>query len=62
VRILFDQGTPAPLREVLPAHDITTAHERGWSRLKNGELLDAAIADAIVSCGPGAYVEVRIPR
>jgi hypothetical protein len=42
VRVLFEQGTPVPLREVLPAHDVTTAYERGWSKLKNGELLDAA--------------------
>jgi hypothetical protein len=42
VRILFDQGSPAPLRESLRKHDISTAYERGWSTLKNGELLEAA--------------------
>jgi len=42
VRVLFDQGTPAPLRESLRRHDVSTAHERGWSKLTNGELLDAA--------------------
>jgi hypothetical protein len=42
VRVLFDQGTAAPLRLLLPQHDVVTAHERGWSQLKNGELLDAA--------------------
>jgi hypothetical protein len=42
VRILFDQGTPVPLRQSLTHHDVTTAYERDWSRLKNGELLDAA--------------------
>jgi len=42
VRILFDQGTPVPLRESLTHHEVTTAYERGWSQLKNGELLDAA--------------------
>jgi len=42
VRILFDQGTPAPLRAFLPQHSVTTAFELGWSELKNGELLDAA--------------------
>jgi hypothetical protein len=42
VRILFDQGTPVPLRQSLAHHEVTTAYERGWSRLKNGELLDAA--------------------
>jgi hypothetical protein len=42
VRILFDQGTPVPLREALTHHEVTTAYERAWSQLKNGELLDAA--------------------
>jgi hypothetical protein len=42
VRILFDQGAPAPLRHSLTHHEVTTAYERGWSRLTNGELLDAA--------------------
>jgi hypothetical protein len=42
VRILFDQGTPVPLRKSLTQHEVTTAYERDWSRLKNGELLDAA--------------------
>ena len=42
MRILFDQGTPVPLRQSLTHHEVTTAYERDWSRLKNGELLDAA--------------------
>jgi hypothetical protein len=42
VRILFDQGTPAPLRHLLPGHEVSTAYERGWSTLKNGELLAVA--------------------
>ena len=42
MRILFDQGTPVPLRRFLTRHDVSTAFERGWSRLKNGELLAAA--------------------
>ncbi len=42
MRILFDQGTPAPLRSFLPSHTVSTAYERGWSALKNGELLAAA--------------------
>lgn len=31
-----------PLRAFLPQHEVSTAFERGWSQLKNGELLDAA--------------------
>lgn len=42
MRILFDQGTPLPLREHLSKHTVTTAFELGWSNLKNGELLTAA--------------------
>ena len=42
MRVLFDQGAPAPLRHLLPDHEVATAFERGWSTLKNGELLTAA--------------------
>jgi hypothetical protein len=42
VRVVFDQGTPAPLRHLLPSHEVATAYELGWSTLKNGELLTAA--------------------
>jgi len=42
VRLLFDQGTPVPLREPLDEHDVSTAYERGWSTLSIGDLLDVA--------------------
>lgn len=42
MRVLFDQGTPAPLRKLLVGHAVSTAFELGWSTLKNGELLTAA--------------------
>jgi predicted nuclease of predicted toxin-antitoxin system len=42
MKVLFDQGTPAPLRQVLPAHHVATAHELGWSTLENGALIAAA--------------------
>lgn len=42
MRVPFDQGTPVPLRQFLTQHDVSTAFELGWSRLKNGELLDVA--------------------
>lgn len=45
MKILFDQGTPAPLRRELPGHQVSTAYEMGWSALRNGELLKAAEAD-----------------
>ena len=45
MRILFDQGAPAPLRSKLRGHIVETAYERGWSALDNGDLLTAAEAD-----------------
>jgi hypothetical protein len=42
VKVLFDQGTPAPLRRALLDHVVETAFERGWASLRNGELLAAA--------------------
>lgn len=44
MRILFDQGTPAPLRRALAGHEVSTAFELGWSNLENGDLLRAAEA------------------
>lgn len=42
MRILFDQGVPAPLRKYLTGHQVETAYERGWATMKNGDLLAAA--------------------
>jgi hypothetical protein len=42
MRILFDQGTPVPIRRYLQRHEIRTAAQEGWDRLTNGELLDVA--------------------
>ncbi len=42
MRILFDQGTPVPLRQYLIEHSVTTAYEEGWSNLSNGDLLKSA--------------------
>ena len=42
MRILFDQGTPVPLRQHFPEHQVQTAFELGWSQLTNGDLLAAA--------------------
>ena len=51
MRILFDQGTPVPLRGSLAGHEVHTAFEMGWSDLGNGELLEAAenAFDALVT-------------
>jgi len=42
MKLLFDQGTPVPLRKHLLNHAVETAYERGWSNLKNGDLLSQA--------------------
>lgn len=42
--ILFDNGTPAPLRYSLKGHVVVEAIERGWDRLANGALIAAAEA------------------
>ncbi|MFT3742778.1 MAG: hypothetical protein QM785_00660 [Pyrinomonadaceae bacterium] len=42
MKILFDQGTPVPLRRFLTDHQVDTAFERGWQALENGNLLAAA--------------------
>jgi hypothetical protein len=44
--ILFDNGTPAPLRYALKGHVVVEAIERGWDRLVNGELI--AVAEAVL--------------
>lgn len=40
--VLFDQGTPVPIRPFLKEHTVQTAAQRGWDTLKNGELLKIA--------------------
>ena len=44
MRILFDQGTPVPLRRALTAHVVSTTFEMGWALSSNGDLLKAAEA------------------
>ena len=42
MRVLFDQGTPAPLRHALVGLSVETAFELGWGTLQNGALIAAA--------------------
>ena len=39
MKLLFDQGTPVPLRRHLTGHSVDTAADSGWSDVDNGELL-----------------------
>jgi hypothetical protein len=42
MRILFDQGTPVPLRDHLVGHVVKTVFELDWSNIGNGALLAVA--------------------
>lgn len=45
MKILFDHGTPSPLRKYLSDHDIKTTYEHGWAKLCNGDLINRADAE-----------------
>jgi hypothetical protein len=49
--VLFDQGTPVPLRRALTDHIVATAFEMGWAEMENGQLLDVVEAafDALIT-------------
>jgi hypothetical protein len=40
--VLFDHGTPRGLIRALSEHTVMTAQSKGWDRLSNGALLNAA--------------------
>jgi hypothetical protein len=42
LKILFDQGTPVPLRQHLTEHSVDTAFKWGWFNLRNNVLLHQA--------------------
>jgi hypothetical protein len=42
MQVLFDQGTPVPLRRSLTLHVVVTVFEKKWSTLQNGDLLRVA--------------------
>jgi hypothetical protein len=44
MNILFDEGTPRPLRAHLPDHSVDLPIELGWAQISNGELLARAEA------------------
>ncbi|NQV09591.1 MAG: hypothetical protein HQ527_00215 [Cyanobacteria bacterium] len=64
MRILFDQGTPVPLRRSLTGHVIATAYELGWSTVTNGELIRQVTGElqaAVAAIERGGYEELFIP-
>ncbi len=42
MKILFDQGTPVPLRAHFVNHTVDTVYEQGWANLQNSQLLKVA--------------------
>ena len=64
MRILFDQGTPAPLRSHLK-HEVATVVDLGWSTLSNGELLtqaEAAGFEVLVTTDQNLKYQQNLPR
>ncbi len=45
MRVLLDECVPRRLKRELPGHEVLTVTERGWSGVKNGELLALAVAE-----------------
>ena len=39
MKILLDECVPWPMHTLLANHECTTAQQRGWTSIKNGELL-----------------------
>ena len=42
MKILFDNGTPAPIADSLVGHTVERARQIGWETLKNGDLIQQA--------------------
>jgi hypothetical protein len=42
MRILLDECVPWPMHKLLVGHECTTAQQRGWGGIKNGDLLRRA--------------------
>jgi hypothetical protein len=42
MKILFANGTPAPIAGSLVGHSVTRARQIGWEALKNGDLIEQA--------------------
>ena len=42
MRILLDECVPWPMHTLLVGHESSTAQQRGWGGIKNGDLLKLA--------------------
>ncbi len=39
MKVIFDENVPAPLRQFLAHHEVTTVQLQGWTGIGNGQLL-----------------------
>ena len=65
MRILLDHNVPHGLRNALTDHEVHTANYRGWSRLENGDLLEATTGDGydiLLTCDQGMRHEQELGR
>ena len=65
MKILLDHNAPQGLRNALAGHEVDTAGYRGWSRLENGDLLEAAAShgyDMLITCDQGMRYEQNLGR
>jgi hypothetical protein len=59
--IIFDHGTPAPLRSFLKEHTVKKTKDLGWDTLSNGELLRAAEeATFLAGRSPNPHPSIQI--
>jgi hypothetical protein len=58
MRLLFDQGTPAPLRNHLPHHTVETAYDDELAA-HQGDV--TRVAHAIDDLHAGGYEEIALP-
>ena len=42
MKVLLDECVPWPMHKLLVGHECTTAQQRGWGGIQNGELLQLA--------------------
>ena len=45
MKILLDECVPLPLHDLLSGHDSISVQQRGWTGIKNGELLLLAVRE-----------------
>ena len=63
-RVLFDQNVPYPLKAYLTSCEVSTAEEKGWQRLSNGELIARAEAnfDVLITCDQNVRYQQNLSR